>query len=547
MRIENLTFSFGPQDIFRDVSLNIRENEKIGIIGVNGAGKTTFFKIITGELEPDLGKVVIKNNARVELLPQVINDEISSMDITVFDFLMSGRPIQRLDNELQKTYDEIAKSSDKKKQKLLFSKVEKIQGLLNYWEYYTADSELLKIISGMSIKDEMLNQKLYELSGGQKSNVAFAKLLYSKPEIILLDEPTNHLDKETKDFVINYIKNYKGSVYVISHDISFLNQITTMIIYLDKRTKNMKLYKGNYDRFLKLHNEKEEAINKIAQAQEKEIEHLQNIITKYSSASGKRKRMVQDREKKLEKLMDNKKDVIQKQKNAKVEMSIDRESSNIPLKVDNICFKYNKNAEKGIIQNLSFELFKGEKFLVVGENGVGKSTLLKLIISQLKADSGSIIIGNKTDIGYYAQEHELLDNEKTIIENFSNIDISRNKLRSVLGRYLFYGDDVFKKVEVLSPGEKSRVALAKLSLQGANLLILDEPTNHLDPETQNIIAETFITFSGTMLIVSHNPEFVDNLGIERTLILPSGKISYYDRDTVEYFHDINTQKKNKSR
>ena len=196
------------------------------------------------------------------------------------------------------------------------------------------------------------------------------------------------------------------------------------------------------------------------------------------------------------------------------------------------------NAQKYLQKSVNF--YKGEKILIVGENGVGKSTLLKLIIGQLIPDSGEIYLGNKTDIGYYAQEHELLDNNKTILENFSEVTISQKALRALLGRFLFFDNDVFKKVCILSPGERSRVALAKLSLKGANMLILDEPTNHLDSETQLIIAETFKTFKGTMLIVSHNPDFVDNLGIERTLILPEGELSYYDRSVVEHYHELNS-------
>ena len=529
MEIKNLTLSFGTQNVFKDINLNIQENEKVGIVGVNGAGKTTFFKVILGTLIPDEGIIKFKNNARKGWLPQVISEEVPSMDISVFDFLLSGRPLKELNEELQKVYEQIAIEPKDAKQKELFNKVEKLQNKLEYWNFYSADTELLKIINGMAISNEMINQKLNELSGGQKSKVAFARLLYSMPEIILLDEPTNHLDNDTKQFVINFLKSYRGSVYVISHDVDFLNEITTKILFLDKRTKKMELYDGNYDRFVKLH-------------EEKEINRLQAVVAKYQSASGKRKRMAQDREKKLEKMKANKIEVAPQQKTAQIKMEMLRESNYLPLKVNDLSFKYNENSSQDIIHNLSFELKKGEKFLIVGENGVGKSTLLKLIVGQLMPNKGTIQIGNKTDIGYYAQEHELLDNDKSILDNFSDVYMSQRQVRSVLGRFLFYGDDVFKKVSVLSPGERSRVALAKLSLKGANMLILDEPTNHLDPETQKIIAETFKTFEGTMLVVSHNPEFVDNLGIERTLILPSGQLSFYDRKTVEHYYEINTKK-----
>ena len=230
-----------------------------------------------------------------------------------------------------------------------------------------------------------------------------------------------------------------------------------------------------------------------------------------------------------------------KSKELNLKININRESTKYPLTVDKLSFKYDKSSKRYILHNLSFSLSKGEKFLIVGVNGVGKSTLLKLIMNRLTPDKGEIIIGDKTDLGYYAQEHELLDNNKSIIDNFNDIDISTKELRNVLGRFLFYEDDVYKKVSILSPGERSRLSLAKLSLTGANLLVLDEPTNHLDPETQKIIANTFKTFKGTMLVVSHNPEFVDNLGIERVLILPTGQIDYYKRDIIEHYKMINTK------
>ena len=450
---------------------------------------------------------------------------------------------EKLSEELQEAYNHISTIMDERELKEEYRKIEKIERKLDYWNQYSAETILLKILDGMDISSDMLNKPLKELSGGQKSKVAFARLLYSKPEIILLDEPTNHLDKKTKEFVISYLKSYKGSVFIISHDISFLNAVTNKTLYLDKNVKNMELYNGNYDVFVKLHTERELALKRQAEIQEKEIEKLQTIVDKYATSSGKRKKMAQDREKKLEKLLDNRIEITPETKKAKIQMTAARDSSNVPLKIENLSFRYDKNSLDYIIHHLSFELFKGEKFLIVGENGIGKSTLLKLIVGQLKPDEGEIILSNKTDIGYYAQEHELLDSEKTILENFREFDLSERNIRSVLGRFLFFGNDVYKKVEILSPGERSRVALAKLSLKGANLLILDEPTNHLDPETQQIIADVFKTFNGTMLVVSHNLEFVDNLGIERTLDMHTGEISYYDKKTVEHYYKVNNNGK----
>ena len=351
MQIKDLYLSFGVQTIFDDVNLRIEENEKVGIVGNNGAGKTTFFKIVMGELEPDSGKVILPNGARVACLPQVISDEVPDMSITVFDFISSARPIDKLNKDLQDAYDYISTITDEKELKEEYRRVEKIERKLDYWDQYSAETILLKILDGMDISGEMLNKPLNELSGGQKSKVAFARLLYSKPEIILLDEPTNHLDKKTKDFVISYLKSYKGSVFVISHDISFLNAVTTKTLYLDKTIKNMELYNGNYDVFVRLHAEREKTLKRQAEIQDREIEKLQAIVDKYATASGKRKKMAQDREKKLEKLLDNKIEVAPEVKKAKIQMVSARESSNMPLKVENLCFRYDKSSSRNIINN----------------------------------------------------------------------------------------------------------------------------------------------------------------------------------------------------
>lgn len=540
MQLKNITLSFASQTIFNNINLNIPGNEKIGVVGVNGAGKTTLFKLLMGLITPDLGEVIIKKGTRIDWLPQIISDEKLNTDITALEYLLQARPIEKLNSELQSLYDSLSNSD--KNQKVIFNKINKVQNQLEYWDSYNAENILFKIIDGVKISDEVLLKKLKELSGGQKSKIAFVRLLYSNPEILLLDEPTNHLDEDSKKYIINYLKNYKGMVLVISHDVDFLDQVTTKTLFLDKRTKTFTLYDGNYSNFKKIQKAREENILKQAEIQTQEEEKLRAVINKYKTSSGNRKRMAQDREKKLEKLLSKKINIIKPNKTIKFNMEPNRESSVVPLKVENLFFKYDKDNKKDVIHGLNFELHKGEKFLVVGENGVGKSTLLKLIAGILYPDKGKITLGNKTDLAYYAQELEILDNTKTILENFQNTNYSQKELRNILSRFLFFGDDVNKKVGFLSPGEKSRVALAKISISGSNLLLLDEPTNHLDPETQSLIAEVFKEYKGTMIVVSHNSHFVDNLGIERTLILPSGNISYYNKDVVEHYSNLNSKK-----
>ncbi len=541
MKIENLCMSFGTQVIFDNVSFQINNNDKVGIIGVNGAGKSTLFNILLGNLTPDSGNITLDTKINLGYLPQVIMEDASSEDETVFDYLLEGRPIKKLKEELTNLYDIIANTQNEYELKKYYKKINRINELLEYYDEYNAESILLKIISGMQIDDNLLDLKLKNISGGQKSKVAFAKLLYSNPEIMLLDEPTNHLDLDAKDYIINYLKNYHGIILVISHDVEFLNAVTKKTLYVDKMKHNIEIYNGNYEKYMKIKSERDLAKQRLYEKQQREEEKLKGIIAKYIRGNEKKANIAKDRIKKLEKLETQKIELEKKNKYTKFNMKINRPSYSIPIKCNNLTFGYDE--ENLLYENLNFDLTRGEKLLVVGENGIGKTTLLRLIMGYLTPIEGSIEITDKTDIAYYAQEHEILDNSKTILENFANFGLTDYEIRRMLGSFLFSGDDIFKKVEVLSPGERSRVALAKISLTGANTLLLDEPTNHLDPMTQLIISETFKNYEGTMLVVSHNLDFVDNLNINRILLLPSGRITYYDRDIVMHYEML--EEKNK--
>ena len=527
--------------IFDNVSFQINNNDKVGIIGVNGAGKSTLFNILLGNLTPDSGNITLDTKINLGYLPQVIMEDASSEDETVFDYLLEGRPIKKLKEELTNLYDIIANTQNEYELKKYYKKINRINELLEYYDEYNAESILLKIISGMQIDDNLLDLKLKNISGGQKSKVAFAKLLYSNPEIMLLDEPTNHLDLDTKDYIINYLKNYHGIILVISHDVEFLNAVTKKTLYVDKMKHNIEIYNGNYEKYMKIKSERDLAKQRLYEKQQREEEKLKGIIAKYIRGNEKKANIAKDRIKKLEKLETQKIELEKKNKYTKFNMKINRPSYSIPIKCNNLTFGYDE--ENLLYENLNFDLTRGEKLLVVGENGIGKTTLLRLIMGYLTPIEGSIEITDKTDIAYYAQEHEILDNNKTILENFANFGLADYEIRRMLGSFLFSGDDIFKKVEVLSPGERSRVALAKISLTGANTLLLDEPTNHLDPMTQLIISETFKNYEGTMLVVSHNLDFVDNLNINRMLLLPSGRITYYDRDIVMHYEML--EEKNK--
>ena len=536
MEGEHMYLSFGSEVIYEDASFKIEDKDKVGVVGVNGAGKTTLFKILLKQEHLDSGKVMFQNK-KIGYLPQEI--DFKEKEQSVFDYLFEARPIHQLEQELNQIYMHLAEGKEEKK---WLKQAEKIQSELDSLHQYTAEDELLILLENMEIDLDLLYMKVGDLSGGQKSKIAFVRLLFSMADILLLDEPTNHLDAKTKSFVTTYLKNYQGMVLVISHDIDFLNEVTTKTMFINKVTHKIKVYKGNYQEFKRLYaNEMMEKELRI-QEQEREIKKLQEVVRKAESATATNhnlKRLGQSRKKTLEKKLEELETREEKYKAVTMEVEPLEKSGKIPLEVNHLTFHY--PGKKNLYHNLSFQMMRGEKFLIVGENGIGKSTLLKLIVGALQPMSGEIRYGYHANIAYYAQELEILEEEKTILENVDNLHYSDQELRTFLGNFLFSNDDVFKKVKVLSPGEKARVALCKILLQKANIILLDEPTNHFDPETQAVIGENFKNYTGTLIMVSHNPPFVEQIGVTRMLVLPEGKIVEYKRELLHYYYYLNTE------
>ena len=536
MRGTNMNLSFGLEVIYEDAEFQIAKQDKVGIIGVNGSGKTTLFRILLQQQELDSGQVFV-DNARIGYLPQeIILDDNS---VTVWDYLYDGRPIRSLETELNQIYEALATENIEQDQ--LLERMAEIQEQLEYHDCYQAETILLEIIESMQIESDILDMKLANLSGGQKSKVAFARVLYSNPEIILLDEPTNHLDQSTKSFVMKYLKSYKGMVLIISHDVEFLNQIINKVLFINKVTHKISVYDGNYDVYKQKYAQERRLRERLIVQQEKEIKELSDFVQKARQASQTNhhlKRMGLERALRLKKKRQELQVRDRVYRRVKMDIRPAREGAKTPLEAEGLTFGYHD--QPNLFQNLSFSLKGNERFLVVGENGVGKSTLLKLLVGVLSPEQGRVRYNPKTDIAYYAQELELLEQDKRILENVQAPGYTEWQLRTVLSNFLFYDDDVFKKVATLSPGEKARISLCKMLLQKANLLVLDEPTNHLDPETQEIIGGNFNMYPGTIIVVSHNPSFVEQIGISRMLILPSGRIEPYSRELLEYYYALNT-------
>ncbi len=537
MRGQNFSLSFGTEVIYDDAEFYIDDTDKVGIVGVNGAGKTTLFNVILGRQELDRGRI-ITGNSRIGYLPQVI--EFDDAQKTVWEYLYDARGIRALEAELNEIYEKLA-TADEAEQDFLLKRLSVVQSGLDGADVYNAENILLELIFDMQIDDKLLDMRVCDLSGGQKSKIAFAHVLFSNAQILLLDEPTNHLDASTKGFVTEYLKSYKGNVLIISHDVDFLNAVVGKILFVNKSTHKTAVYDGNYTAFKRKYAQEQLLKELRITQQEQEIKKLADFVQKARQASQTNhnlKRMGQDREVKLAKAIAALEKRDKEYKHVKMRIEPKTSGGKIPLEVKNLTFGYADG--NNLYKDLSFSLATDERFLVVGENGVGKSTLLKLIMGILQPKSGEISFSQKTSIAYYAQELELLDADRSVLDNTDGNDYTDVQRRNILGNFLFSGDTVFKKISVLSPGERARVALCKLLLKRANMLILDEPTNHLDPDTQAIIGENFRDYTGTILLVSHNPDFVEQVGITRMLVLPEGKIVDYSKELLSYYYILNT-------
>lgn len=544
MKAEHLSLHFGAKPLYEDCSFHFEDTDKIGVVGVNGSGKSTLFKIILGIEKLDEGNIELPG-LRLGYLPQEIRINPSHDDVTVWQYIAAARPVDELQDKLNNEYEKLAKYPNSQ---AIMGRIMELQDLIDSYDVANFDYELLKIVEKMNLQP-LIDMPMKNLSGGQKSKVAFARVLFENAGLLLLDEPTNHLDIETKTFVANYLRNYRGMVLVISHDVEFLDTITNKTLFLNKTTHKMKAYNGNYTYFRRQYAEEKAEQDRHITEQEREIKRIREFVVRARNAKRSNYALIRQghvHEKILDRKLAELESREQEYQHVALNVSPNKQSGKTPLEVQNLTFHYDN--KPSLYEKLSFSLTRGDKFLIVGENGIGKSTLLKLIVGQLQPDSGSVIFSQNTTLSYYAQELEILNDRETILDNVKSYDYSDTEMRSMLANFLFYDDDAFKKVSVLSPGEKARVALCKILSQRANLIILDEPTNHFDPETQKIIGENFRDYDGTIIMVSHNPSFVEQVGITRMLVLPShepdkpalGIVKNYSRELLEYYYYLNS-------
>lgn len=516
----HISKSFVTGDVLTDCSFHIEDHEKAAIVGLNGAGKSTLLKIITGEMSPDSGDVTISKDKNIGYLAQ--NQDISA-DSTIMDEMLKTKEYLINMEERIRSLEIEMKSKTGEELEALMDTYSKLNHTFELENGYAYKSEITGVLKGLGFTEDDFDKKISSLSGGQKTRVFLSRLLLLKPDIILLDEPTNHLDMTSIAWLETFLTNYPGAVIIVSHDRYFLDKIVTHVIEIENHT--IRSYTGNYSAFAEKKEKIRDAELKHYYNQQREIKHQEEVIEKLKSFNREKSiKRAESREKMLEKMeVLNKPVFVDSEMHLKLTPQIT--SGNDVLTVKELSKSFGENV---LFNNLDFEVKRGEKVAIIGDNGTGKTTILKIINNLIDADHGEISLGSKVVIGYYDQEHHVLTMENTLFEEISDAypDMTGTEIRNVLAAFLFTGDDVFKRIADLSGGERGRVSLAKLMLSKSNFLILDEPTNHLDITSKEILENALNNYDGTVLYVSHDRYFI-NKTATRILDLKNKKLVNY--------------------
>ena len=516
--------SYGIRDVLKDITFSINDGDKVGIIGANGEGKSTLFKIITKEISQDSGEIFIDKNKTLGYLSQNLaldsDKNIYEEALSVFHELLNiEERLSSLEIKMNEPYDENNASYHDK----LIKDYTTLQDIYSHKGGYVYKGEISRVLKGLGFTEDDFYKSINTLSGGQKTRVALCKLLLRKPDIILLDEPTNHLDLEAISWLEDYMKNYKGTVLVISHDRFFLDSVTTSTF--EVIGGKVECYNVPYSKFIDLRKKNYEAKLKAYNLQQAEIKRQEAIIEKFRSFNREKSiRAAESREKTLEK-MERIEAPAHEKEGSKIKFEASIKSGYDVLHIEDMNKSY---GEKTLFTNLNIDLKRGEKVALIGENGRGKTTLFKIIMDKVEADKGVKVLGTNVNVGYYDQEQSDLNLDKTILDEvwdeFPNLTTS--KLRSYLASFLFTGDDVFKVINTLSGGEKCRINLLKLMLSKSNLLLLDEPTNHLDIISREALEDAILEYDGTLMVISHDRYFLNKV-IGRILELKEDGVSEY--------------------
>lgn len=523
MQINELSKSFGAEEILNNIKLEIKHNDRLAIVGRNGAGKSTLLKIMAEELSYDKGDIFKPKDLTIGYLPQHAsldsNQTIWAEMLAVFEHLLTQ------ESELRSLEDEMGKSSSltNSNYEKLLEDYDHLQQAFDRGGGYRYEADIKAVLSGLDFQDYDFHTPIQELSGGQKTRLALGKLLLQKPSLLILDEPTNHLDIDTLSWLETYLTNYPGAVAIVSHDRYFLDQ-TVSIVYEISRHQSKK-YHGTYSGFLEERAKDYEKELKSFEQQQIDIKKMEDFVQRNLARASTTKR-AQSRRKQLEK-MDKLDRPLGEESSANFSFQVDKRSGNDVLKIADLSFHY-EDEHDPLFSNVNMHVNRGERIALVGPNGIGKTTLLKIILGRFKQQQGNIQLGTNVELGYYDQEQADLTSSKTVLAELWDEYplVNERDIRTVLGNFLFSGDDVLKPIHSLSGGEKARLALSKLMMQKANLLVLDEPTNHLDIDSKEVLESALINFPGSIIFVSHDRYFINKIADQVIEMQPDGVTTY---------------------
>lgn len=531
----NISKSFGSNEIIKDATFLVNEHEKVAIVGVNGAGKTTLLKILTGEESADSGSITLAKDTKLGYLRQINNVDSA---LSIIDELYTViEPILNMEKRMSQMQEDMKHLTGSELEEL-YSSYTALTHSYELMDGYAAKSRVVGILKGLGFEEADFDRKINTLSGGQKTRVFLAKLLLEEPDIILLDEPTNHLDLRSIEWLESYLLNYKGAVIIVSHDRYFLDKIVSKVI--DIENGNVQMYLGNYTDFSNKKQMLLDAKMKEYLNQQQEIKHQEAVITKLKQFNREKSiKRAESRQKQLEKI--ERVEAPQTySENMRLSLDISKESGKDVLTVHNLSKSFD---HKKLFLDINFEIKRGERVAIIGDNGTGKTTLLKIINGLLNPDTGEVIYGSNVSVAYYDQEHQVLHMDKTLFDELSDTypDMTNTQIRNILAAFLFTGEDVYKKIADLSGGERGRVSLVKLMLSKANFLLLDEPTNHLDIVSKDVLENALNNFPGTVCYVSHDRYFINKTATrildltENRLLNYIGNYDYYieKREAVE--------------
>ena len=529
--------AFGINTILDNVTFHVEEREKAAIVGVNGAGKTTLFKILTGEMGADKGEIYLKKEASLAYLAQ--NQQIDTEKTIWQEMMTVFEKIYQEEQNLREMENKMSNLSGKDLSDHI-KKYAQAQQNFEHNDNYGYESRIKGVLKGLGFLEEDYNLPVYQLSGGQKTRVYLSKLLLSKPDILLLDEPTNHLDISSIQWLEDFLKGYQGTVLLISHDRYFLDKIVTKVIEIEN--KKSSVYEGNYTFYSKQKEINRQIQQKAYEVQQKEIKHQEDVIKTLRAFNREKSiKRAESREKALERM-----EKVEKPENLPTKMRLRLTpkitSGNDVLKAENLKKSFDTLQ---LFQNVNFDIKRGEKVAIIGPNGVGKSTLFKILLGKVRQNAGEIKIGTNVHIGYYDQEQQELEESKTIFQEIADAypTMESGKIRNILAAFVFTGDDIYKTISSLSGGEKGRISLAKIMLSNANLLMLDEPTNHLDMYSKEILEDAINCYEGTVIYISHDRYFI-NRTAQKVLELTSTGVNQYLGNYQYYLEKKQEQEQN---